>query len=155
LARAADILADPSKYDPHTKETADHSLPYVIAAAVADRQVTPLQFTDAKIKDPLIRAQLNKVKVVADPEIEKVFPALQRVIVKITTADGRTFEKQLDYPTGDPRNPVSDKGIEEKFNALAEPVMDASARRKLIDAIWNMDRLASVSELMALMKANK
>ena len=33
LARAADILSDPSKYDPHTKETADHSLPYVIAAA--------------------------------------------------------------------------------------------------------------------------
>src|SRR5690349_9118917 len=84
LARAADILADPSKYDPHTKETADHSLPYVIAAAIADRQVTPLQFTDAKINDPTIRAQLKKVEVVADPEIEKVFPALQRVIVNLT-----------------------------------------------------------------------
>ena len=155
LARAADILADPSKYDPHTKETADHSLPYVIAAAIADRQVTPLQFTDAKINDPIIRAQLNKVKVVADSEIEKVFPALQRVIVKITTTDGRTFEKQLDYPTGDPRNPVSDKGIEEKFEALAGPVMDAAARRKLIDAIWNMDRASSVSELMGLMKAGR
>jgi 2-methylcitrate dehydratase len=155
LARAADILADPSKYDPHTKETADHSLPYVIAAAMVDRQVTPLQFTDAKINDPIIRAQLHKVKVVADPEIEKVFPALQRVIVKITTVDGRTFEKQLDYPTGDPRNPLSDKGVEEKFEALAEPVMNAMARRKLIDAIWNMEKIGSVSELMALMKANK
>src|SRR5271165_4378412 len=41
--RGADILSDPSKYDPHTKETADHSLPYVIAAAIAERQVTPLQ----------------------------------------------------------------------------------------------------------------
>ena len=154
LARAADILADPSKYDPHTKETADHSLPYVIAAAIADRQVTPLQFTDAKINDPLIRAQLNKIKVVADPEIEKVFPALQRVVVKITTTDGRTFEKQLDYPTGDPRNPVSDKGIEEKFEALAEPVMGAPARRKLIDAIWNMDKITHASQLMALMKSD-
>src|SRR5436305_347552 len=69
LARAADILADPSKYEPHTKETADHSLPYVIAAAVADRQVTPLQFTMQKIMDSAIRAQLQKVEVVADPEI--------------------------------------------------------------------------------------
>jgi 2-methylcitrate dehydratase len=155
LERAADILADANKYDPHTKETADHSLPYVIAAAIADRQVTPLQFTDAKINDPVIRAQLHKVKVVADPEIEKVFPALQRVIVKITTTDGRSFEKQLDYPTGDPRNPVSDKGIEEKFEALAEPVMSAPARRKLIDAIWNMDGVSSVSELMGLMKAGR
>src|SRR5512142_2021267 len=45
LARAADILSDASKYDPRSKETADHSLPYVIAAALVDRQVTPLQFT--------------------------------------------------------------------------------------------------------------
>jgi 2-methylcitrate dehydratase len=50
LARAADILSDPSKYDPHTKETADHSLPYVIAAALVDRQVTPAQFTLGKSK---------------------------------------------------------------------------------------------------------
>src|SRR6266436_5842664 len=70
LARAADILSDPSKYDPHTKETADHSLPYVIAAALVDRQVTPAQFEMKKIMDPTIRAQLKKVEVVADPEIE-------------------------------------------------------------------------------------
>src|SRR3954471_10371881 len=106
LARAADILSDPSKYDPHTKETADHSLPYVIAAALAERQVTPVQFTMEKIMDPTIRAQLKKVEVVADPEIEKVFPALQRVIVNLTTTDRRTFTKQLDYPKGDPRNPL-------------------------------------------------
>jgi len=66
--RGADILSDPSKYDPHTKETADHSLPYVIAAAIAERQVTPLQFTMEKIMDPAIRAQLNKIVVVADPD---------------------------------------------------------------------------------------
>src|SRR5271170_5908494 len=84
-ARGADILSDPSKYDPHTKEAADHSLPYVIAAAIAERQVTPLQFALEKIMDPAIRAQLNKIVVVADAEIEKVFPALQRVIVRIHT----------------------------------------------------------------------
>src|SRR3954469_17386170 len=137
-ARGADILSDPSKYDPHTKETADHSLPYCIAAAVADRQVTPLQFTMGKIMDPTIRAQLKKVVVVADPEIEKVFPALQRVIVKITTFDGRTFEKQLDFPKGDPRNPLSDHEVEEKFHALAEPIMSKAARTKLIEAIWSL-----------------
>src|SRR6516164_8987330 len=104
LARAADILSDPSKYDPHTKETADHSLPYVIAAAIAERQVTPLQFTPEKVNDPLIREQLKKVVVVADPEIEKVFPALQRVKVRIHTTDGSEFMTQLDYPKGDPRN---------------------------------------------------
>ncbi len=154
LARAADILSDPSKYDPHTKETADHSLPYVIAAALVDRQVTPAQFEMKKIMDPTIRAQLKKVEVVADPQIEKVFPALQRVIVNITAKDGRSFSKQLDYPKGDPRNPLTDAEIEEKFRALAEGVLSEKPQNKLVDAIWNLEKIGSVSKLMALMKAD-
>src|SRR5271165_6100226 len=153
-ARGADILSDASKYDPHTKETADHSLPYVIAAAIADRQVTPLQFTMEKIMDPTIRAQLNKIVVVADAEIEKVFPALQRVVVTIRTVEGREFTKQLDYPKGDPRNPLTDKEIEEKFEALAEPVMSRDARCRAIDAIWNLEKQSSVTGLMKLFKAD-
>src|SRR5438477_5844566 len=154
LARAADILSDPSKYDPHTKETADHSLPYVIAAALAERQVTPVQFEMKKIMDATIRAQLQKVEVVADPEIEKVFPALQRVIVNITTKDGRTLTKQLDYPKGDPRNPLSDAEVEEKFSALAEGVLSTAGQKQLNNAIWNLEKIGSVSKLMALMKAD-
>ena len=154
LARAADILSDPSKYDPRTKETADHSLPYVIAAALVDRQVTPAQFTIEKIMNANIRAQLNKIEVVADPEIEKVFPALQRAIVHIDTTDGRFFEKQLDYPKGDPRNPLTDAELEEKFDALAEGVLTNAARQRIKDAVWSLERVGSVTELMALMKAD-
>src|SRR4051795_11987313 len=154
LARAADILSDPSKYDPQTKETADHSLPYVIAAALVDRQVTPAQFTMPKIMDPKIREQLNKVEVVADPEIEKLFPALQRVIVHIDTRDGRSFKKQLDYPKGDPRNPLTDSEVEEKFAALAEGVLTSAAQKKVKEAVWNLEHVDSVAELMALMESD-
>ena len=154
LARAADILSDPSKYDPHTKETADHSLPYVIAAALVERQVTPVQFTMDKIMDAKIRAQLKKVEVVADPEIEKVFPALQRVIVNITTKDGRMLSRQLDFPKGDPRNPLTDQEVEEKFAALAEGVLSTGAQKKVKEAVWNLERSDSISRLMALMTAD-
>jgi 2-methylcitrate dehydratase len=154
-ARGADILSDPSKYDPHTKETADHSLPYVIAAAIAERQVTPLQFTPEKINDPLIREQLKKVVVVADKEIEKVFPALQRVIVSIRTNDGTEFMTQLDYPKGDPRNPLSDQEVEEKFEALAEPVLSKKGRSRAIGAIWNLEKQGSVTELMRLFRVDR
>lgn len=154
LARAADILSDPSKYDPHTKETADHSLPYVIAAALVDRQVTPVQFTMEKIMNPRIREQLKKVEVVADPEIEKVFPALQRVIVQITTTDGSSYSKQLDFPKGDPRNPLTDSEVEEKFAALAEGVLSSAAQKKLKEAIWGLEKVGSVQKLMALMKSD-
>jgi len=154
LARAADILSDPSKYDPRSKETADHSLPYVIAAALVDRQVTPLQFTPEKIMDAGIRAQLRKVEVVGDPEIEQVFPALQRVIVSIRTTGGKEFSRQLDFPKGDPRNPLSDREIEEKFAALAEGVLSKRAQQKVKDAVWKLEKLRSVSDLMRLLKAD-
>ena len=154
-ARSADILADPSKYDPRSKETADHSLPYVIAAAVADRQVTPVQFTQEKIMDPRIRAQLNKVEVIADPEIEKVFPELQRADVEIDTTDGRTFSTRLDYPKGDPRNPLTDSEIEAKFDALAAPVMTDAAAARVKDAVWSLEQQGSVTEFMALATSDR
>jgi 2-methylcitrate dehydratase len=153
LRRAADILADPSKYDPRSKETADHSLPYVVAAAIVDRNVTPAQFTEAKIMDPQIRAQLRKVEVVADPEIESLFPALQRVAVEVTTGDGRSYEKRLDYPKGDPRNPLTDGEVEAKFDALAGPVLSDAARARVKDAVWGLERLASVTQLMEMLAA--
>jgi 2-methylcitrate dehydratase len=155
LARAADILADPTKYDPRTKETADHSLPYVIAAAIVDRQVTPAQFEADRIMDPTIRAQLNKVEVVADPEIEKVFPRLQRVAVTIETTDGRSLSKELDYPKGDPRNPLSDREVEEKFDALAAPILSEAARARLKEAVWNLERQESIRILMELCVADR
>ena len=149
LARAADILADPSKYDPRTKETADHSLPYVIAAAIVDRQVTPVQFKPEKIASEAIRAQLPKVKVIADPEIEAAFPKLQKVRVVVTTTDGRTLEKRLDYPKGDPRNPLTDEEIAGKFGALAQGVASPVDVRRMQRAIACTEEYTSAHELMA------
>jgi 2-methylcitrate dehydratase len=154
LARAADILADPTKYDPRSKETADHSLPYCIAAAMVDRQVTPVQFEMNRIMDPVIRAQLPKIEVIADPEIEAVFPALQRTHVTIETTSGTSVTRQLDHPRGNPHNPLTDAQVAEKFAALAEPVLSAGAQTKLLDAIWSLDSLARVHELGELGRAD-
>ncbi len=107
-------------------------------------------FTDEKIMDPTIRAQLNKVEVVADPEIEKVFPALQRVGVTIETTDGRQVGMELDYPKGDPRNPLTEPEIEGKFDALADGVLSKDKARRLKDAVWQVDGMDSVSELLEL-----
>jgi 2-methylcitrate dehydratase len=153
-ARSADILADPTKYDPRSKETADHSLPYVIAAALADRQVTPKQFEQEKIMEPRIREQLNKVVVVADPEIEAAFPELQTAIVTITTTGGDEFTKQLDYPKGDPRNPLTNAEIETKFDALSSPSFSEEARQRIKDAVWDLESVESITGLMDLCRAD-
>ena len=112
------------------------------------------QFEAERIMSSDIRAQLGKVEVVADPEIEKVFPALQRVIVTIKTCDGREFTKELDYPKGDPRNPLTDEEVEGKFDALAAPILSDEKRRRIKDTVWNLDTLATVSELMDLCKSD-
>ena len=91
----------------------------------------------------------------ADPEIEKVFPALQRVIVKITTTDGKEFTKQVDYPKGDPRNPLTDREVEEKFEALAGPVLSLARQAKVKETVWGLDRLGSITTLMDLLKADR
>jgi 2-methylcitrate dehydratase len=152
LARAADILADPSKYDPRSKETADHSLPYVIAAAMVDRRLTPAQLEEHRLFDPRIRAQLSKVEVVADPEIERLFPAAQRAHVTVVTHDGTSYERQLDFPKGDPRNPLSDAEIEDKLRALGEPLLGPGGVARLAEAVWEVEQLPHIHGLTELLQ---
>jgi 2-methylcitrate dehydratase len=60
----------------------------------------------------------------------------------------------LDFPKGDPRNPLSDREVEEKFSALAEGVLSGRAQQRVKDAVWKLEKLRTVAELMALLKAD-
>ena len=149
--RGADILSDPSKYKPTTKETADHSLPYVIAAAVADGNVLPDSFSDEKLKDPRIWDLLGKIKVVADPEIDGLFPGVKRARVSITTKGGETHTAQVDHAKGSPKNPMSDDEIVSKFRANAEGVLSSDRQDEVIDLTWSFDELDNLGEYMKLL----
>jgi 2-methylcitrate dehydratase len=155
IARAKDILADPTKYHPDTKETADHSLPYVIGAAIADRMITPLQFTHERIHDPKLQALLQKIEVVADTGYEQQFPAKKLSGVSITTADGKTVEKEVEFPKGYPANPMTNADLEEKFRALTSEVMNKSQQDRVIEAIGNLDRAPNLNEFTAAMTGGK
>ena len=150
-ARGADILSDPSKYQPTTKETADHSLPYVIAAAVADGNVLPDSFSDEKLKDPRIWDLLGKIKVVADPEIDAMFPGVKRARVSITSNAGETHTAQVDHAKGSPKNPMTDADIVSKFRANAEGVLNPAQQDKVIDLTWRFDELTEIGEYMKLL----
>lgn len=155
IARAADILSDPAKYEPQSKESADHSLPYCIAAAVTDRMVTPKQFKDERLWDDRLRAQMKKVKVVANAEFERAFPAKQCTRVTITTTDGRTLTAARDVPKGDPRDPMTIADLDDKFTALAEPVMSESRREALKTAIFDLESCRDAAALMKLTAADR
>lgn len=150
LARAADILCDPSKYIPSSKETADHSLPYCLAVAIADREVTPRQFKDERRTSPDLPPLMQKVKGIADPEIEKDFPRLQPCRVVIETEDGRTLEKRVDYALGDPRDPIDPAALDAKFSAQAEGLLSEARQLELKGAIFNLEKMDNIGELMQL-----
>ncbi len=154
IARAADILSDPAKYEPESKESADHSLPYCIAAAVTDRMVTPKQFKDDRLWDETLRAQMKKVKVVANEEFERAFPAKQCTRVTITTADGRELVNEREIPKGDPRDPMTIEELDEKFTALSEPIMTEGRRSGLKAAIFDLENCTDVGDLMKLTVAD-
>lgn len=150
--RGADILSDPSKFKPKNKETADHSLPYVIAAAVADGYVLPSSFSDEKLKDPRIWDLLGKIEVVADPEIDAMFPGVKRARVTIMNNDGKSYTAQVDNAKGSPLNPMSDEEIISKFRANAGAVLSKEQQDKVIDLTWRFDELENISEYMGLLR---
>ena len=153
--RGADILSDPSKYKPTTKETADHSLPYCIAAAVADGNVLPSSFDEEKLRDPRIWALLPKIKVVADAEIDGLFPGVKRAIVRITTTDGATHEEQVDHAKGSPENPMSDDEVVAKFRANAAAVLTPERQGQVIEATWALEEFADVGDYMQLLISDR
>jgi 2-methylcitrate dehydratase len=152
-ARGADILSDPSKYKPETKETADHSLPYVVAAALADGHVLPSSFSKDKLADPAIRDLLGKIKVVADPEIDALFPRVKRARVTIKTASGAVHTAQIDVAKGDPQDPLTDDELITKFRANTEGVLDIGRQDRVIEATWCFEDLSDVGEYMGLLCA--
>lgn len=148
--RGADILSDPSKYIPDTKETADHSLPYVIAAAIADGNVFPDSFSDEKLHDPVIRALLKKIQVIADPEIDALFPKIKRARVHITDHSGKVYSAQIDDAKGSPKNPMSDQDLEEKFRANSKHQLSEKRCEQIIEATRNFSEINNVKEYMSL-----
>ncbi|NQT25994.1 MmgE/PrpD family protein [candidate division KSB1 bacterium] len=153
IARACDILFDSHKYRPESRETADHSLPYCVAVALVDHQVTTQSFSEEKLKDPRIWEVIDKIRGEASQEFEKLFPAKQPSRIVIRTTDGRKFSEYLEYPKGDPREPMTDDDLEIKFNSLSENVLSESRQKEIQGMIQNCESL-SVREFMAGLKAN-
>jgi len=151
IARACDILFDPHKYKPESRETADHSLPYCLAAAIVDRQITTNSFSEEKLKDPKIRAVINKIKGDASIEFEKIFPAKQPSRVIIRTNEDEEFSQYLEYPKGDPREPMTDEDIAVKFNALSSKVLNSERQKEILDAIFSFEKIDTMKDFMEML----
>jgi len=139
LAQAYDILFDSHKYRPESRETADHSLPYCIACALVDHKITTQSFSDEKLKDPRIWEVIDKIKGEPSEEFEKMFPAKQPSKVVVKTKDGNEYSDYLEYPKGDPREPMTMEDLDNKFNALSSELLDGKRQKEIKEMIFECD----------------
>ncbi|MBU0472893.1 MAG: MmgE/PrpD family protein [Bacteroidetes bacterium] len=139
FAQAYDILFDPTKYRPESRETADHSLPYCLAVAIVDKKISTQSFSDEKLKDPRIFEVIDKIKGEPSIEFEKMFPAKQPSKVVIKTKDGKEFSEYMEYPKGDPREPMTMEDLDNKFAGLAKGTLSEKRQAEIKDMILNCE----------------
>jgi 2-methylcitrate dehydratase len=144
-SRCTEHTGDPVKRYPTTKESADHSSYYITAVAIMDRGLGPDQFTPRKMKDPKVRELIGKVSLEADPSLDRFGRA---GISEIRLKSGVSYKKRVEYPKGDPLNPMTDEELEDKFRNMAEKFMTEGQIKKVIATIYEMDKLDDINKLM-------
>jgi 2-methylcitrate dehydratase PrpD len=127
------------------------SVPYCIAAAAVDGELTQRQFAAGRVHDPLIRQVLARTEVVPDAELNKLYPAKFPARVTITLDDGTKLTETVLLPKGDPGAPLSDDELEAKYRDNAEPLLGKGGAMALRDAIWRLDDAPDVAALVRAM----
>lgn len=137
-------------WNPQNRETADHSIPYVVAATLLDGTVGPQQFDDAHLNDPCLRRIMKKVQVVEDEEFTRRYtehPVRHQTRVTIRTGDGRIIRAESGGELGDLSNAMTDNEVTEKFRRIADPTLGPDRAEKVADTLWNIAGVADVAAL--------
>jgi 2-methylcitrate dehydratase len=146
------IGSEPEKWRPQHRETADHSLPYITAAALVDGEITSKQFSPERFTEPKLIDFVQRVKVVRNAELSRMYPDAVANIVTAKTRDGKTFTQRVDYPPGHAKNRLSDEKLLGKYHALADPVIGEARAKRVADWVWQLDKHADVTGLMPLIE---
>lgn len=129
--------------------SAKMSIPYSVAAGLICGKAGLQEFTEEAVRDAETLELTGKVTVSADEALSEVFPAVQAAVVSILRKDGARFEARVDFPKGEPENPLTDAEFRARYDGLTEyGGVDADTA----DAIFTMVRECSApaSELMKL-----
>jgi 2-methylcitrate dehydratase len=144
---------EPEAWAPTTRETADHSLPYLIAAALVDGKISDRTFSPERFYDPEILALGDKIEMVEDPDFTAAFPRTFNCRLEVQLRSGETRHVHKTNPKGHPGNPMSDREIEEKFERQADVVrLSPLQTRGILDALWTVDELKDISSLFPLLR---
>ncbi|MBI3042629.1 MAG: MmgE/PrpD family protein [Betaproteobacteria bacterium] len=140
----------PSRWAPTTRETADHSLPYVTAVVLLDGEVSSRSFSEARLASPAVMDLMKKVKVNESEELSAQYPDSAPCRVTMRTSSGATIEAEVKYAKGHINDPMSDAELNEKFRNLFPELARKERCRAALQALWSLDRAGDVGEIPAL-----
>lgn len=143
------MAGDTDKWAPTTRETADHSLPYVVAHALAHGYVTKDSFTPEALTDPETRRLLKQLTVTQDEECESQWPEACMNSVTVHLSDGTQLTSRIRDYLGHNANPLSDSGLEAKFSGLVVPALGPEQARRLAGRIWSLSSAKNLDQFFA------
>jgi len=138
-------------YDPTTLLGARLSVPFCIAMAVAESEVSLHNFTEERVSDRTIRQIMQKIKVKGDPYLNSLYPEKFPAEVTIVTEDGSAFSEVEYYPKGAYRNPLSEEEFQSKFFDLATVTFPQRQAKDILDTVSRLEELSTTSELTELL----
>lgn len=154
FAACFQIIGGGSGGDRHhvdSRESADHSLPYLAAVALLDGEVTPTQYAPSRIEADDVQALLRRVHVQEDPALTARVPAEMPVRIRIELSDGSVLTRdQADF-AGYPTRPMRWDELCEKFGSLTADVGPASVLGDLVDVIADLESVDDIADLTTLL----
>jgi 2-methylcitrate dehydratase len=139
------------KWAPETSETADHSLPYVVARAMLDREITPASYSERALRDPKARALLAVLKVEEDQTFTAATPRRFPTRVTVVLNDGRPITSQVDDLPGFGGQPMTRADVEAKFRRYVKGVWPEAQMRDFLDHAWSLDQQPNLAGLFKRM----
>jgi 2-methylcitrate dehydratase len=145
----SEIGSEPAKWSPETRETADHSLPYLLGSALLDGRLSLDAFSEARLGDPELRQLMQRIRITHDPALTARFPAELPSRLRVTSLDGDRFTLETRFPRGHFRNPASTAEVEAKFASVADGILSADRQAAIRDAISNVHRYADAGDFVS------
>jgi 2-methylcitrate dehydratase PrpD len=139
-------------YEPLSILQAQMSLQYTIAVFLLEGKALVEQFTEEKISDPKILELANRVEIVLDDEVEKVYPDRFANKVEILLRSGARFETRVDFAKGSSERPMSFEEVAEKFESLAGRVITKKRIDTIVETIEKIEKLVDIRGLTRLLE---
>ena len=138
----------PDRFAPETSETADHSLPYIVARAMVEGTITPASYAPEVLHDPRVVALLKVTTVREDPALTALAPRQSPNIVTATLEGGTVVTERVDDLPGFASRPMQRADVEDKFQRITKSILTNAQIARIAQAVWDIDRNNSVRPLI-------